>query len=124
VGEAGRALSESRRAAPISSGRGLPACRPVDAGGNEFFTAGASLEICQRDQASRRRREQEHGCARRTQPGFGDVTKQSALLTPNFSCWLDPQSDFGFRPNAVEARPLRIIPKTGLWRGSQHCGSA
>jgi len=48
-------LSESRRAAPISSGRGLPACRPVDAGGNEFFTAGASLEICQRNQASKRR---------------------------------------------------------------------
>jgi len=48
-------LSESRRAAPVLSGRGMPACRPADAGGNEIFTAGASLEICQRDQASRRR---------------------------------------------------------------------
>jgi hypothetical protein len=48
-------LSESPRAAPISSGRGMPACRPADAGGNEIFTAAASLEICQRDQASRLR---------------------------------------------------------------------
>jgi len=49
---------------------------------------------------------------------------RSALLMPDFSCWLDPQSDFGFRPNAVEAQSLRISPKAGLWRGSQRCVSA
>jgi hypothetical protein len=68
--------------------------------------------------------QREHCCARRTQHGFGDVTKRPALLTPKFSCWLDLQSDFGFRPNAVEAQSLRIFPKAGLWRGSQRCGPA
>jgi len=58
------------------------------------------------------------------QLAFRHSAQKSALLRPYFSCWLDPQSDFGFRPNAVEARSLRIFPKAGLWRGSQRCVSA
>jgi hypothetical protein len=48
-------LNESSRAAPVSSDSDVQACRPADTGGNELFTAATSLEICQRDQASRRR---------------------------------------------------------------------
>jgi hypothetical protein len=101
VGEASCGVSESSRAAPVSSGSDVQACRPADIGGNELFTTAASLEICQRDQASRLRTASGNVVARSTQHSFGGVTKRSALLTPKFSCWLDPQSDFGFRPNAV-----------------------
>jgi hypothetical protein len=48
-------LSESSRAAPVFSGRDPPARRPAHAGGNELFITATSLEICQRDQASRLR---------------------------------------------------------------------
>jgi CspA family cold shock protein len=57
----------------------------ADAGGNEIFTAGASLGICQRDQASRRHAaSRERGCARSTQPGFGDVTQEIGLANAQF----------------------------------------